>query len=128
MRLGLQINNFDWWGGPVRLGATLAEIARTAEDCGFDRVCVADYLWQHPIMGGPEAGELGCYSTLAYLAAHTVRVGLTAMVTGVHFRYPGVLAKTITTLDVLFGGRAGLGVGAGHYEEEARGLGVPFPC
>ena len=127
MKLGLQINNFSWAGGPARSGATLAEIARTAEECGFDRIGVADHLWQHPIMGGPEAGELECYTTLAFLAANTERVRLTAMVTGVHFRYPGVLAKMVTTLDVLSGGRAGFGIGAGHYEEEARGLGVPFP-
>jgi F420-dependent oxidoreductase-like protein len=127
MKLGLQINNFGWAGGPARSGPALAEIARTAEDCGFDRIGVADHLWQHPIMGGPEADELECYTTLAFLAANTSRVNLTAMVTGVHFRYPGVLAKTVTTLDVLSGGRAGFGIGAGHYEEEARGLGIPFP-
>src|SRR5215217_6756473 len=127
MKLGLQINNFGWTGGPARSGATLAEIARNAEDCGFDRIGVADHLWQHPIMGGPEADEFECYTTLAFLAASTSQVNLTAMVTGVHFRYPGVLAKTVTTLDVLSGGRAGFGIGAGHYEEEVRGLGIPFP-
>ena len=127
MKLGLQINNFGWAGGPARSGTTLAEIARSAEDCGFDRIGVADHLWQHPIMGGPEADELECYTALAFLAANTGQVNLTAMVTGVHFRYPGVLAKTVTTLDVLSGGRAGFGIGAGHYEEEARGLGIPFP-
>ncbi len=127
MKLGLQINNFSWAGGPARSGATLAEIGRAADACGFDSIGVADHLWQHPIMGGPEAEELECYTTLAFLAANTSRVGLTAMVTGVHFRSPGVLAKMVTTLDVLSGGRAGFGIGAGHYEEEARGLGIPFP-
>src|SRR5215218_10085126 len=127
MKLGIQINNFSWTGGPARSGATLAEIARNAEDCGFDRIGVADHLWQHPIMGGPEAEELECYTTLAYLAANTSRVNLTAIVTGVHFRHPGVLAKTVSTLDVLSGGRAAFGIGAGHYEEEARGLGGPLP-
>ena len=78
-------------------------------------------------MGGPEAEELECYTTLAFLAATTERAGLMAMVTGVYFRHPGVLAKTVSTLDVLSGGRAALGIGAGHYEEEARGLGIPFP-
>jgi F420-dependent oxidoreductase-like protein len=78
-------------------------------------------------MGGPERDEPECYTTLAFLAANTSRVRLTAMVSGVHFRYPGMLAKTVTTLDVISGGRAALGVGAGHYEEEARGLGIPFP-
>lgn len=127
MKLGLQINDFSWPGGPARLGVTLAEIAQTAEECGFDRLGVADHFWQHPIMGGPEADELECYTTLAFLAANTSNVELTAMVTGTHFRHPSVLAKTVTTLDVLSGGRAWLGIGAGHYEEEARGLGIPFP-
>lgn len=127
MKLGLQLNSFDWNGGPERFGATLAEIARAAEEAGFDRIGVADHVWQHPIMGGPEANEPECYTTLAFLAANTSRIGLIPMVTGVHFRYPGVLAKTATTLDVLSCGRTWLGIGAGHYEEEARGLGILFP-
>ena len=127
MRLGLQLNSFDWPGGPARFGDTLVEISRTAEDCGFDRIGVADHLWQHPIMGGPVANEPECYTVLSFAAANTERIKLTAMVSGVHFRYPAVLIKTVSTLDVLSGGRAGLGIGSGHYEEEARGLGVPFP-
>jgi len=127
MKLGLQLNSFDWTGGPERFGATLTSIARTAEDAGFDRIGVADHLWQHPIMGGPEADEPECYATLAYLAAVTERIQLLPLVPGIHFRHPGVLTKTVTTLDVLSGGRAWLGVGSGHYEEEARGLGIPFP-
>ncbi len=127
MKLGLQLNSFDWAGGPERFAGTLAEIAQAAEEAGLDRIGVADHVWQHPIMGGPERDEPECYTTLAFLAANTSRVRLTAMVSGVHFRYPGMLAKTVTTLDVLSGGRAALGIGAGHYEEEARGLGIPFP-
>jgi F420-dependent oxidoreductase-like protein len=127
MKLGLQLNSFDWAGGPDRFGERLAEIGRATEEAGFDRIGVADHLWQHPIMGGPEANEPECYTTLAFLAANTERVGLTAMVSGVHFRHPGVLVKTVTTLDLLSGGRAALGIGSGHYEEESRGLGVPFP-
>ncbi len=127
MKLGLQINDFSWAGGPARFAATLAEIARTAEDRGFDRIGVADHVWQHPMLGGPEADEPECYTTLAFLAANTSRIGLIPMVTGVHFRHPGMLAKAVTTLDVLSGGRAWLGIGAGHYEEETRGLGIPFP-
>ena len=127
MKVGLQLNGFDWAGGPKRFGATLAEIAQTAEEAGFDRIGMADHVWQHPFMGGPEANEPECYATLAYLAAKTERIGLMAMVTGVHFRHPSLLAKTVTTLDVLSGGRAWLGIGSGHYEEEARGLGIPFP-
>ena len=128
MKLGLQLNSFDWTGGAERYRATLTEIARTAEDAGFDRIGVADHIWQHPIMGGPKANQPECYATLAFLAAHTERVGLGAMVSGVHFRYPAVLVKAVTTLDVLSGGRAWLGIGSGHYEEETRGLGIPFPA
>ena len=127
MNLGLQLNGFDWDGGPGQFAGTLAGIARAAEEAGFDRIGVADHLWQHPIMGGPEANEPECYATLAFLAATTETVRLGAMVSGVHFRHPGVLVKTVTTLDVLSGGRAWFGVGSGHYEEEARGLGIPFP-
>jgi F420-dependent oxidoreductase-like protein len=127
MKLGLQLNSFDWNGGPERFGRTLADIARSAEEAGFDRLGVADHVWQHPIMGGPEANEPECYTTLAFLAANTERARLTAMVSGVHFRHPAMLAKTVTTLDVLSGGRAGLGIGTGHYKEEASGLGIPYP-
>jgi F420-dependent oxidoreductase-like protein len=127
MKLGLQLNSFDWTGGPERFGSNLAEIGRVAEEAGFDRIGVADHLWQHPIMGGPEANEPECYTTLAFLAASTDRIGLTAMVSGVHFRHPAALVKSATTLDVLSGGRAHFGVGSGHYEEEAQGLGIPFP-
>jgi F420-dependent oxidoreductase-like protein len=127
MKLGVQLNSFDWKGGPESFASKLAEVARTAEGAGFDRLAVADHVWQHPIMGGPEANEPECYSMLSFLAANTDRAGLTAMVSGVHFRHPAVLVKAVTTLDVLSGGRAWLGIGSGHYGEEARGLGVPFP-
>jgi len=127
MKLGLQLNSFDWNGGPEQFGGKLAEIGRVAEEAGFDRIGVADHLWQHPIMGGPEADEPECYTTLAFLAANTDRIGLTAMVSGVHFRHPAVLVKSVTTLDVLSGGRAHFGVGSGHYEAETKGLGIPFP-
>jgi F420-dependent oxidoreductase-like protein len=127
MKLGIQLNSFDWTGGPDRFAENLADIGRVAEEAGFDRIGVADHVWQHPIMGGPEANEPECYTTLAFLAANTQRVGLTAMVSGVHFRHPAVLVKAVTTLDVLSGGRAGFGVGSGHYPEETMGLGIPFP-
>jgi F420-dependent oxidoreductase-like protein len=127
VKLGVQLNSFDWNGGAERFGATLADIARAAEESGFDRIAVADHAWQHPIMGGPEANEPECYAMLSFIAAHTERVGLGAMVSGVHFRHPAVLVKTVTTLDVISGGRAWLGIGSGHYEEETRGLGIPFP-
>jgi F420-dependent oxidoreductase-like protein len=127
MKLGVQLNSFDWEEGPERFATRLAEIARASEEAGFDRIAVADHVWQHPIMGGPEANEPECYAMLAFLAANTERVGLTAMVSGVHFRHPAMLVKAVTTLDVLSGGRTWLGAGSGHYEEETRGLGIPFP-
>jgi alkanesulfonate monooxygenase SsuD/methylene tetrahydromethanopterin reductase-like flavin-dependent oxidoreductase (luciferase family) len=127
VKLGLQLNSFDWTGAPERFGAMLIEIAVAAEEAGFDRIGVADHVWQHPIVGGPEADAPECYATLSFLAANTERVMLTAMVSGIHFRHPAVLVKSVTTLDVLSGGRAWLGIGSGHYEEETRGLGIPFP-
>jgi F420-dependent oxidoreductase-like protein len=127
MKLGLQLNSFDWTRGPERFDRNLADISQTAEEAGFDRIGVADHVWQHPIMGGPVANEPECYTMLSFIAANTQRVGLTAMVSGVHFRHPAMLVKTVSTLDVLSGGRAGLGIGTGHYEEEATGLGIPFP-
>ena len=78
MKLGLQLNSFDWRGGPGQFASNLADIGRAAEEAGFDRIGVADHLWQHPIMGGPEANEPECYTTLAYLTANTERIGLTA--------------------------------------------------
>jgi F420-dependent oxidoreductase-like protein len=127
MKFGVQLNSVDWIGGPERFASKLAEIAQAAEAAGFDRIAVADHVWQHPIMGGPEANEPECYAMLSFIAAHMERVGLTAMVSGVHFRHPAVLVKAVITLDVLSGGRAWLGVGSGHYEEETKGLGIPFP-
>ncbi|HEY6582174.1 MAG TPA: LLM class F420-dependent oxidoreductase [Rubrobacter sp.] len=127
MKLGIQLNSFDWTGGPERFGRNLTDIGKAAEEAGFDRIGVADHLWQHPIMGGPEANEPECYTTLAFLAANTEQIGLTAMVSGIHFRHPAVLVKSVSTLDVLSGGRAHFGVGSGHYEEETKGLGIPFP-
>src|SRR5512139_3383067 len=133
MKIGLQIPNFTWPGSPANLGSKLAEIARTADDAGFASVWVMDHFFQigsrDRSMGlGPSEDEmLEGYSTLSYLAGMTKKVTLGTMVTGVIYRYPGILVKTVTTLDVLSGGRAYLGIGAAWNEREARGLGVPFP-
>jgi len=127
VKLILHLNDFTWQVAPNQYGSTLAEIAWAAEAAGFERIGVADHVWQAPQAGGPEVPELECYTTMAFLAAHTSRAELMAVVTGVHFRNPGLLAKMVTTLDVLSGGRMWLGIGAGHYAEEARGLGIPFP-
>jgi F420-dependent oxidoreductase-like protein len=127
MKLGLHINDFTWPGGPGRLSTDLAQIARTAEDVGFDRVSVMDHMWQIDRNGPPEHEMLEAYTALGYLAAHTSRVRLLTLVTGVVYREPGLLAKIVSTLDVLSCGRAMLGLGAAWFEEEALGLGLPFP-
>jgi F420-dependent oxidoreductase-like protein len=127
MKLGFHINDYAWTGGSASLGPKLAEIARAGDEAGFDRIGVADHFWRSHYMGSVEGPELECYTTLGFLAASTRRVKLTAMVTAATYRQPGLLAKLVTTLDVLSGGRAWLGIGAGDYEAEARGLGLPFP-
>ena len=127
MKLGLQIPDFTWAGNPEQLGATLATVARTADDAGFEHIMLMDHFFQIKSVGPPEHEMLEAYTALGFVAAHTSRARLGTLVTGVHYRYPGVLAKIITTLDVLSGGRAWLGVGAGWNEEESRGLGIPFP-
>jgi F420-dependent oxidoreductase-like protein len=127
MRLGVQIPDFTWPGGPARLGADLVEIARAADAAGFDKLAVMDHFFQIAFVGPPERDMLEAYTTLGYLAAVTERVKLLTLVTGTVYRQPGVLAKTISTLDVLSGGRAWLGIGAAWNEEESVGLGIPFP-
>jgi len=127
MRIGLQIPDFTWPGGAAQLGTTLGDVARTADEAGFDSVGVMDHFFQIRAVGPPEHEMLEGYTTLGFLAAHTRRAKLMTVVTGVHYRHPGVLAKIVTTLDVLSGGRAWLGIGAGWNEQESRGLGVPFP-
>ena len=127
MKVGLELGQFDWAGGPTGMGRTVAEIAAVAEDAGFDLIGVGDHMWQGPHAGGPEAPELECFTTLGVLAAHTKRCRLAPVVAGVHFRAPALLAKMVTTLDVLSGGRAMLGIGVGWDADEAAGMGFPFP-
>jgi F420-dependent oxidoreductase-like protein len=127
MKLGLQIPSFTWPGGAERMGSTLARIARAAEEAGFSSLWVMDHFFQIEMIGKPEEPMLEAYSTLNFLAAATKQIRLGALVTGVIYRYPGILVKTVTTLDVLSGGRAYFGVGAAWYEREAIALGVPFP-
>ena len=127
MKLGLHIPATAWQGGASRLGPTLAEVVEAAEAAGFDTIDVDDHLWQHPIMGGPEVSQIEAYTTLGFIAAHTRRARLFALATAVSYRHAGLLAKMVTTLDVLSGGRAMLCIGAGDYLEEAQGLGLPFP-
>jgi F420-dependent oxidoreductase-like protein len=127
LRIGLQIPDFNGAGGAERLGGQLAAVARTADDAGFDSIGVMDHFFQIGLIGPPEQDMLEAYTTLGYLAACTSRARLLTLVTGVVYRHPGILAKTVTTLDVLSGGRAWLGIGAAWNEEESRGLGIPFP-
>ncbi len=127
MKIGLHIPDFTWPGGDVGIGPTLARVARTADEAGFDRISVMDHFWQIGPHGPVEHAMLEAYTALGYLAAHTERATLLTLVSGVIYRYPGILAKQVTTLDVLSGGRAWLGIGAGWNEEESRGLGLRFP-
>ena len=127
MKLGLQIPSFTWPGGAAAVPPTLARIGQAAEGAGFASLWVMDHFFQIEMIGTPEEPMLEGYSALNFLAAVTKQIHLGTLVTGVIYRYPGILVKTITTLDVLSGGRAYFGVGAGWYEREAIGLGVPFP-
>jgi F420-dependent oxidoreductase-like protein len=127
MELGLHVADFTWPGGAAELASTLTRIATTAEDVGIARLTVMDHLWQIGAIGDPQRPMLEAYTTLGFLAAKTQRLLLHTLVTGVVYREPGLLAKAVTTLDVLSGGRAGLGIGAAWNEEEAKGLGLPFP-
>jgi F420-dependent oxidoreductase-like protein len=127
VRIGLQVPSFTWPEGTAGIGPKLAEIGKTADEAGFASLWVMDHFFQIEVVGEAEEPMLEGYSALSYLAAVTERVMLGTLVTGVIYRYPGLLVKTATTLDVLSGGRAYLGIGAGWNERESRGLGVPFP-
>ena len=128
MKIGLQLPWFNWPGSPENTGSILGEIARAADDVGFSTLWVMDHFYQVRQGFGP-AGDpmLEGYTALAYLAALTRRVRLGLMVTSSFYRYHGVLVKTVTTLDVLSGGRAILGIGAGWDRLESAAMGVPFP-
>jgi len=127
MDIGLHIAKFNWPGRPDSIGPALARVAATADEAGFAMLSVMDHLWQLDWNGEPEEEMLEAYTTLGFLAGHTSRITLLAWVTAVTYREPGLLAKAVTTLDVLSGGRAWLGIGAGFYEAEASGLGLPLP-
>jgi F420-dependent oxidoreductase-like protein len=127
MKVGLHISDFTWEGGAEELRFRLADIAQRAELAGVDRISVMDHVWQIGPIGPPDHEMLEAYTALGWLAAKTERVKLLTMVTAVVYREPGLLAKAMTTLDVLSGGRSILGIGAAWNEDEARGLGLPFP-
>ena len=127
MDIGLQIPDFTWPNGAASLGPELAAVAKTADRAGFGYLAVMDHFFQIRGVGPSENDMLEAYTTLGFLAAHTERAKLFTLITGVHYRQPGLLAKAVTTLDVLSGGRAIVGIGAGWNDEESRGLGFPFP-
>jgi F420-dependent oxidoreductase-like protein len=127
MRLGVHLVSFDIDGGPAAIGPTLAAIGEAAERAGVVNLSVMDHYLQMEHMGDAGAPMLEGYTTLGFLAAHTRTVELQVLVTGVTYRHPGLLAKIVSTLDVLSGGRAVLGLGAAWYEREHAAFGVPFP-
>ena len=127
MKLGLQVNNFTWPGGAAAIGPTLARVARTADDVGFDSIWVMDHFFQIRGLGPPEAPMLEGMTALGFIAAHTERARIGLMVGGIHYRQPALWIKATTTLDVLSGGRAWFGIGAAWNEEESAGLGFPMP-
>ena len=125
--LGYQIPNFSYPGvAPERLFATVRQQAVEADTSGFDTVLVMDHFYQLAGLGRPEQDMIECYTLLSALAQHTSRVRLSALVTGNTYRHPSLLAKTVTALDVVSGGRAQLGIGAGWFELEHRSLGFDF--
>jgi F420-dependent oxidoreductase-like protein len=129
VRVGVHIVNFGLPGGASAIGRTLADVGLAAEQAGLNSVSVMDHYFQMEGMGLGDATApmLEAYTTLGFLAGHTSTVELQALVTGVTYRNPGLLAKIVTTLDVLSGGRGMLGLGAAWYEREHAGLGVHFP-
>ncbi len=127
MEIGLHVADFTYPNGPAGLADDLTRVVTAAEEAGFARVSVMDHVWQIGPVGPVDTDMLEAYTTLGYLAARTERVELLAWVTAVTYREPGMLAKLVSTLDVLSKGRAWLGIGAAWNGEEAHGLGLPFP-
>ena len=127
MRLGLQVSYFSWPDAPACIGPTFGRIARNAEAAGLTSLWVMDHFFQIGGIGPPELDMVEGYTALAFAAGQTSTIELGTLVTGVTYRHPGLLAKIVTSLDVLSSGRAWLGIGAAWNEEEHRALGVPFP-
>ena len=128
MDVGIHVPVFDIDGGTTAIAGELGRVGPAVEASGANWLSFMDHFFQIEPTGLPaESNMLEGYTTLGYLAAHTSTVSLGLLVTGVTYRHPGVLAKTVTTLDVLSGGRAVLGIGAAWFEREHRGLGVPYP-
>ena len=128
MRAGIHFWNYTMPGQPAAIPAVLADTARTAEDGGFDQFTVMDHWFQMEAAGDAADPMLEAFTTLGYLAGQTSRMRLAPLVVGVTYRHPGLLAKIVTTLDVLSAGRAALGMGAAWYEREHHARGVPYPA
>jgi F420-dependent oxidoreductase-like protein len=127
MHLDLHVSRFDWAGGPPGIGPGVSDLAQRAEALGVRTLSFMDHFFQMDVMAPAEDPMLEGYTALGFVAGRTQRLRLRLLVTGVTYRHPGILAKTVTTLDVVSGGRAELGIGAAWYEREHRGLGVAFP-
>jgi alkanesulfonate monooxygenase SsuD/methylene tetrahydromethanopterin reductase-like flavin-dependent oxidoreductase (luciferase family) len=127
MKLGVHCANLSWPGGPAALPTTLAGVAEVADQGGVATMTLMDHYFQMQHLGGTDEPMLEGYTSLGFLAARTERIELGLLVTGVTYRHPGLLARIVTTLDVLSQGRAMLGLGAAWYEREHRALGVPYP-
>jgi F420-dependent oxidoreductase-like protein len=127
VKIGLQLNRFDYAGGTPAIGSTLARVASAADEAGFDSLWVMDHFFQIRGLGPADDPMLEGWTTLGFLAAHTRRARLGLMVGGIHYRLPGLWVKAATTLDVLSGGRAWLGIGAAWNQEESEALGFPMP-
>src|SRR5215469_8055852 len=127
MELDFHVHRFDWAGGPSGIGPDVADLAKRAEAIGVRTLSFMDHYFQMDWMAPAEDPMLEGYTALGFIAGVTERLRLRLLVTGVTYRHPGLLAKIVTTLDVVSSGRAELGIGAAWYEREHRGLGVPFP-
>ncbi|HTT93298.1 MAG TPA: LLM class F420-dependent oxidoreductase [Solirubrobacterales bacterium] len=127
MKLAIHNPSFTYPGGPENIAPVLAATARAAEEGGADQFTLMDHWFQIHSIGAPDEPMLEGYTALGFVAAQTRRMRLGLLVTGVTYRHPGLLAKTVTTLDVVSGGRAQLGLGAAWFEEEHKALGVPYP-
>src|SRR6059058_1389265 len=127
MDLDLHVWRFDWAGGPAGIGQGVADLAGRAEAIGVRTMSFMDHFFQMDQRAPAADPMLECYTALGFVAGRTERLRLRLLVTGVTYRHPGLLAKIVTTLDVVSSGRAELGIGAAWYEREHRGLGVPFP-
>ena len=127
MKVAVHLSSFTFPGGSASIAPTLAAVGRAADEAGLAALSVMDHFFQMDMMAPAEEPMLEGYTTLGFLAAHTTTAELQLLVTGVTYRHPGLLAKIVSTLDVLSGGRAVLGIGAAWYEREHVGLGVPYP-